>query len=156
MSKESRLISNLTKIYGFGYTKMFGAVNTVIAEHNVSETQIKIIEYIFIRGHAYPSELAAMLEVNKSAVTQVLKKLEQNMLIEIRENTLTDDKRAKLVYLTQNAYKVLDQLTKGIEQQIMNSINHLDASKRKELEAATEVIMTHILGGTINEEDITI
>ena len=156
MQTETRLINNLTKIFGFGYTNMFGAVNTVISEHNVSETQIKIIEYIYIKGHAYPSELANMLEVNKSAVTQVLKKLEQNTLIEVRENTLTQDKRAKLVYLTQNAYAILEQLTKNIQAQIINSIDHLDTTKRKELEAASEVIMTHLLGGKINEKNITI
>lgn len=156
MPVQERLIGNLTKIFGFGYTNMFGAVNTIISEHNVSETQIKIIEYIYIKGHAYPTELAGMLDVNKSAVTQVLRKLEQNNLVEVKENTLTEDKRAKLVYLTKNANHLLAQLTKNIQQQIINSIDHLDSAKRKELEAATEVIMTHLLGGTINEEDITV
>ena len=85
MPTQDRLIDNLTKIFGFGYTNMFGAVNTIITEHNMSETQIKIIEYIYIKGHAYPSELASMLEVNKSAVTQVLKKLEQKTLVEIKK-----------------------------------------------------------------------
>lgn len=156
MAREKRLIDNLTKIFGYGYTNMFGAVNTVISEHNISETQIKIIEYIYVQGHAYPSELASMLAVNKSAVTQVLKKLEQNMLVEVRENTLTDDRRAKLVYLTHNAKEVLEQLTGNIQKQIIQSIDHLNTSKKEELEAATEVIMKHLLGGTINEKDITI
>src|SRR5699024_10641784 len=121
-----------------------------------SATQIKIIEYVLINGHAYPTELAEMLDVNKSAVTQVLKKLELKALIEVRENTLTDDKRSKLIYLTPEAKVILKRLTHEITVEVQKSIDHLRDNERSELSQATDVMMKHLLGGTINEKNFTI
>lgn len=156
MKDHDSLIDNLTKIFGFGYTNIFSVVNSIITEQNMSPTQIKIIEYIFIKGHAFPTELAEMLDVNKSAVTQVLKKLEQKNLITIKENTLTDDKRAKLIYLTPGAYRVLERLTAEIREEISKNIHHLRSNELSELSSAADVIIKHILGGTINENNIKI
>lgn len=156
MKIHDSLVDDLTKIFGFGYMNIFSVVNNIITEQNMSATQIKIIEYIFIKGHAFPTELAEMLDVNKSAVTQVLKKLEQKDLVTIKENTLTDDKRSKLVYLTPEAYRVLERLTTKIREEITRSIHHLKTNDLSELSGAADVIKKHILGGTINENNITI
>lgn len=156
MNNHNLLINNLTKIFGFGYTNIFSVVNSIITEHNMSATQIKIIEYILLKGHAYPTELAEMLEVNKSAVTQVLKKLEQKELIEVKENTLTDDKRAKLIYLTPQARVILKRLTHEILEEVIKSIDHLRDNELLELERASDVMIKHLLGGTINEKNFTI
>ena len=156
MNNCDTLVNNLTKIFGYGYTNIFSAINNVITEHNMSATQIKIIEYVLINGHAYPTELAEMLNVNKSAVTQVLKKLELKALIEVKENTLTDDKRAKLIYLTPEAKIILKRLTHEITVEVQKSIDHLHDNERSELRQATDVMMKHLLGGTINEKNFTI
>lgn len=156
MKNQALLIDNLTKIFGYGYTNIFSVVNNIITEHNMSATQIKIIEYIFVETHASPTELADMLDVNKSAVTQVLKKLEQKELITVKENTFTDDKRSKLIYLTDDAKKILIHLTTEIRKEIEKSLNQLNKNELSELSVASDVIVKLIIGGTINEKNITI
>src|SRR5690625_166217 len=103
MDKKLKTIENLRDIYGYGYTEVFTEVTDSITTRHISRTQMNIIQHIYLRGSATPSELAEVLNVQKSAVTHTVKKLEHKKLVTVKENTHINDKRSKLVFMTGDA-----------------------------------------------------
>ncbi|WP_411842697.1 MarR family winged helix-turn-helix transcriptional regulator [Salinicoccus sp. HZC-1] len=151
MDKKMKAIKNLRDIYGYGYTEVFTEVTDSVTALHISRTQMNIIQHIYINGSATPSELAEVLNVQKSAITHTVKKLENKKLVTIKENTLINDKRSKLIYMTEDAKTLLEEFLDNILKRIQSDIGELSKEEADKLYTATLTILKYIPGGSKNE-----
>lgn len=151
MDKKMRTIKNLRDIYGYGYTEVFTEVTDSVTSLHISRTQMNIIQHIYMNGSATPSELAEALNVQKSAITHTVKKLENKKLVTIKENTLINDKRSKLIYMTKDAKMLLEEFLDNILKRIQSDIGELSKDEADKLYTATLTILKYIPGGKQDE-----
>ena len=151
MDKKLKIIENLRDIYGYGYTEVFTEVTDSITARHISRTQMNIIQHIYLNGSATPSELAEALNVQKSAVTHTVKKLEYKKLVTVKENTLINDKRSKLVFMTEDAKTLLEEFLDNILVRIRSDLGSLSKDETDRLYTATLTILKYIPGGNQNE-----
>ncbi|GAB3057768.1 MarR family winged helix-turn-helix transcriptional regulator [Salinicoccus sesuvii] len=151
MDKRKEIIHNLRDIYGYGYTQVFNDVTDSVARLHISKTQMDIIQYIYLNGHATPSALALALDVQRSAITHTVKKLERKKLVIIKQNELTQDKRSKLILMTPEAEALLEESIDSILGKIRADISNLSQDEEKKLYEATLTILKYIPGGTQDE-----
>lgn len=151
MDKKMKIINNLRDIYGYGYTEIFTEVTDSITSLHISRTQMNIIQHIYMKGSATPSELAEALNVQKSAITHTVKKLENKKLVTVKENTLINDKRSKLIYMTEDAKTLLEEFLDNILKRIQSDLGGLSKEEADKLYTATLTILKYIPGGNHNE-----
>lgn len=151
MSRLDETLSNLRDIYGHGYANIFTDVTDTVAKHHISKPQMDIITYLFINGHATPSELAEVLETKKSAIAHTLKKLDDKKLITSEPNPFTNDRRSKLVYMTDDAKELLIEFLKSIYDKIADDIRGISDEELLELHHATATVKKYINGGQLHE-----
>ena len=151
MKRENDIVHNLRDIYGYGYTKVFNDVTDSVARMHISKAQMDIIKYIYLKGHATPSALAAEMNVQRSAVTHTIKKLEQKDLVTVKQNELTNDRRSKLIYMTQEAEELLEEFMDNILKKISEDVGELSREESRTLHDATLTILKYIPGGIDDE-----
>ncbi|MFC3418912.1 MarR family winged helix-turn-helix transcriptional regulator [Salinicoccus hispanicus] len=151
MKRKNDIVHNLRDIYGYGYTRVFNDVTDSVARLHISKTQMDIIQYIYLNGHATPSALALELNVQRSAVTHTVKKLERKKLVTVRQNELTQDKRSKLIFMTKEAETLLEEFMDNILSKIRADVSNLTTDEEKKLYEATLTILKYIPGGTQDE-----
>lgn len=151
MKEKSDVIKNLMKIYGYGYTDIFNDVTDSVSRLHISKTQLNIIQFIYLNDSATPSQLAEQLKVQRSAVTHTVKKLERKNLVKVKENELTNDKRSKLIYMTNEAELFLKEFMDSIYRKIEGDIKGLSEKEIKDLYEATATIMKYLPGGNDDE-----
>ncbi|TVT27301.1 MarR family transcriptional regulator [Salinicoccus cyprini] len=151
MIRKNDIVHNLRDIYGYGYTQVFNDVTDSVARLHISKTQMDIIQYIYLNGHATPSALALELNVQRSAITHTVKKLERKKLVTIRQNELTQDKRSKLICMTEEAEELLEEFMDNILGKIRANVSNLTQEEERKLYEATLTILKYIPGGTHDE-----
>ncbi|WP_342387744.1 MarR family winged helix-turn-helix transcriptional regulator [Salinicoccus bachuensis] len=151
MKRKNDIVHNLRDIYGYGYTKVFSDVTDSVARMHISKTQMDIIKYIYLKGHATPSALALELNVQRSAITHTVKKLERKNLVTVKQNELTNDRRSKLVYMTQEAEELLEEFMDNILEKIREDVGELSQEEERTLHDATLTILKYIPGGIHDE-----
>ncbi len=151
MDKKMKIINNLRDIYGYGYTEIFTEVTDSITTLHISRTQMNIIQHIYMHGSATPSELAEALNVQKSAITHTVKKLEKKKLVTVKENTLINDRRSKLIFMTDDAKTLLEEFLDNILKRIRADLGSLSKEETDKLYTATLTILKYIPGGNRNE-----
>ncbi|WP_020007303.1 MarR family transcriptional regulator [Salinicoccus albus] len=151
MKEQSDVIKNLMTIYGYGYTDIFSDVTESVSRLHISKTQLDIIQFIYLNGSATPSQLAGQLNVQRSAITHTVKKLQHKNLITVRQNGLTNDRRSKLIYMTEEAEQFLREFMTSIHKKIEMDIKSLSEEELKELYKATVIIMKYLPGGSNDE-----
>ena len=151
MKRENDIVHNLRDIYGYGYTKVFNDVTDSVARMHISKAQMDIIKYIYLKGHATPSALAAEMNVQRSAVTHTIKKLEKKNLVTVKQNELTNDRRSKLIYMTREAEELLEEFMDNILKKISEDVGELSREESRTLHDATLTILKYIPGGIDDE-----
>ena len=151
MKRENDIVHNLRDIYGYGYTKVFNDVTDSVARMHISKAQMDIIKYIYLKGHATPSALASEMNVQRSAVTHTIKKLEQKDLVTVKQNELTNDRRSKLIYMTREAEELLEEFMDNILKKISEDVGELSREESRTLHDATLTILKYIPGGIDDE-----
>ncbi|MHC0551689.1 MarR family winged helix-turn-helix transcriptional regulator [Salinicoccus sp. CNSTN-B1] len=151
MAKKSDVIHNLKLIYGYGYTKVFNDVTDSITRMHISKTQMDIMQFIYLNGHATPSDLALELNVQRSAITHTVKKLIQKNLVRSESNKMTNDKRSKLIYMTKESEQLVEEFLDKIYHKITTDIGILTKEEEEQLYHATMTILKYIPGGTPDE-----
>ncbi len=101
------------------FLKCQRVLNQRLAEHEISIAQHEILLNIKQQPDMTAKELAKRLLVVKSNVSNLLKKLNQSGLVEIRSNK--EDQRAKLICLTA-AGEALVQETELIQREVVISM----------------------------------
>ncbi|MEH7583320.1 MarR family winged helix-turn-helix transcriptional regulator [Priestia megaterium] len=76
-------------------------------EH-VSRQQFDLLNSLMIKGPSSPGSLAVLQGVHKSAISNRIKKLLEKGLVEWDTNELESDKRSKLIKITAEGKKVIN------------------------------------------------
>lgn len=119
----------------------------------ISKEQLAIIEYLYLKQEATPTELSIELNVHKSSIAHALRKLSLKKLIHTEKNILTNDNRSKLISLTPAAAELLDEFVSNIQNIIASNIQGLSEEETQALTDATRTIIKiiNIDGGLYNE-----
>lgn len=153
MNPNEETIEKFTQIFGFGYAHVFSEVTESVRQMHISKEQLAIIEYLFFYQSATPTELSEKLGVHKSSIAHALRKLSGKKLIYSRENPLTNDKRSKLISLTETAQDIINEVFLHIETIIKKRLGTLSPQDSIALNDAADTIIKifNIDGGLFNE-----
>ena len=153
VTDNSDPINNLTMIFGYDYSHIFSEVTESVRKMYISKEQLAIIEYLYLKQEATPTELSIELNVHKSSIAHALRKLSLKKLIHTEKNILTNDNRSKLISLTPAAAELLDEFVSNIQNIIASNIQGLSEEETQALTDATRTIIKiiNIDGGLYNE-----
>jgi len=153
VTDNSDPINNLTMIFGYGYSHIFSEVTESVRKMYISKEQLAIIEYLYLKQEATPTELSIELNVHKSSIAHAPRKLSLKKLIHTEKNILTNDNRSKLISLMPAAAELLDEFVSNIQNIIASNIQGLSEEETQALTDATRTIIKiiNIDGGLYNE-----
>lgn len=129
-------IINVTVPFYMLYGKLINAI-TIIQEEkfNISNSEIDVLSSLKMSGGSdftlSPTKLYERLLFSSGGMTKVLKKLEEKDFIKRIDNI--EDKRSKLVKLTQKGRIILDKTLKAVILEENDIFSNLDKNDRETL-----------------------
>lgn len=146
-------INSLMTVFGHGYAHVFSDVTESVRHMHISKEQLSIIEFLHIHGSATPTELSEKLGVQKSSIAHALRKLTNKKLIKSSKNIESQDRRSKLISLTDSANQVIEEILLHLQAKISSKIEHLSEAERQKLTEASQTIINifNMDGGFYNE-----
>ena len=153
MNADSETIEKFTQIFGFGYAHIFSEVTESVRQMHISKEQMAIIEYLFMHKSATPTELSEKLGVHNSSIAHALRKLSTKKLIYSKKNPLNNDKRSKLISLTEKAQEIISEVFTHLSKIICQKLGPLSQKDTQALNEAADTIIKifKIDGGLFNE-----
>lgn len=132
--------STIQEIRAFNrfYTDLIGLLNKHLLNSDYSLSEVRIMYEIHTAGEAQASHIMAAMDIDKSYLSRILKKLERDQLI-IRKAS-EQDGRAVVLSLTKEGAGLFRELTTATEHQIGGLISHLDTAQQDELVAHMHAI----------------
>lgn len=117
--------------------------NAELLPYDLTNTQFRTLMFLYYKRDRQIRQLdiEAAFAMTNPTVTGILKNLEKKDLVQRLENP--DDKRSKLISLTDRALEMiplLNSLTETIEEQVMSVLSD---AERAELAVLLKKIMTH-------------
>jgi DNA-binding MarR family transcriptional regulator len=120
------------------YTDLIGLLNKHLLNSDYSLSEVRIMYEIHAAGEAQASQIMAVMDIDKSYLSRILKKLEKDQLIARKASE--QDGRAVVLSLTKAGESLFQELTQATEQQIGGLVNHLNAKQQEELVAHMQAI----------------
>lgn len=115
-------------------------INVKLGENfyeHLSEQQFRLLDILLRKGPSLPTALATLQGVQKSAISNRLKKLQNKKLIEWV--TATHDKRYKLVQITEEGERILSKRNAAIFNEVGKLLQNLD---EEQIDKVIEIFTT--------------
>lgn len=138
MVKEKDPIPDIRKFNRF-YTDIIGLLDKHLLHSAYSLAEGRIIYEIYSGKSVQASQIMTAMNIDKSYLSRLLKKLERDGLI-IRASS-GNDARAMLISLTEKGMQEFTMLNKASDQQISDLIINLNSTDQQELVAHMNAIM---------------
>ncbi|USK30721.1 MarR family winged helix-turn-helix transcriptional regulator [Metabacillus hrfriensis] len=113
------------------YTKVLGLFNNQILDSDYSLTEARILFEISERTECIANNLVQELNIDRSYMSRILRKLEREALIKKKSSIL--DSRKNLLFLTKKGEKLLDKINIQSDEQINHLLNGLTESEINEI-----------------------
>ncbi|UAL54405.1 MarR family winged helix-turn-helix transcriptional regulator [Metabacillus dongyingensis] len=113
------------------YTKVLGLFNNQILDSDYSLTEARILFEISERTECIANNLVQELNIDRSYMSRILRKLEREALIKKKSSIL--DSRKNLLFLTKKGEKLLDKINIQSNEQINHLLNGLTESEINEI-----------------------
>lgn len=126
------------------YTDLIGLLNKHLLDSDYSLSEVRIMYEIHIAGEAQASQIMGEMDIDKSYLSRILKKLERDGVI-VRKAS-EQDGRAVVVSLTEKGERLFMELTKATEEQVGGLIVHLSEKERDELVGHMQAIRRILQG----------
>ncbi len=110
---------------------------------SLSITEIETMSYLFKNEGLLPSELAAFTKVKAQSMSQILNRMETNLLIERKPSE--KDKRKILVYLTELGQKDILQTRYERDEWLATAIEKKLTGKEKEILSKAIVLLNKLV-----------
>jgi len=124
------------------YTKVLGLFNNQILDTDYSLTEARILFEISERTECIANILVQELNIDRSYMSRILRKLEKEELIEKKSSTI--DSRKSLLYLTKKGEELLDQINIQSDVQIIQLFNGLTDCEINEIRNSMMVIRENL------------
>lgn len=128
MDKE--IIDDIRQFNRF-YTKVLGLFNTQILDTDYSLTEARILFEISERTECIANNLVQELNIDRSYMSRILRKLERQELIERKSSTT--DNRKNFLFLTKKGEELLDKINIQSDEQVNQLFNGLTESEINEI-----------------------
>ncbi|USK35848.1 MarR family transcriptional regulator [Bacillus sp. F19] len=135
MNKE--IIYDIRQFNRF-YTKVLGLFNNQILDTDYSLTEARILFEISERTECIANNLVQELNIDRSYMSRILRKLEREELIEKKSSTI--DNRKNFLFLTKKGEELLDKINIQSDEQINQLFNGLTDSEINEIRISMMVI----------------
>lgn len=122
------------------YTDLIGLLNKHLLNSAYSLSEVRIMYEIHTAGEAQASHIMSAMDIDKSYLSRILKRLEKDGLITRKASE--QDGRATVLSLTTKGEKLFEELTKATEDQINGLITHLNTQQQVELVTHMQAIRT--------------
>jgi DNA-binding MarR family transcriptional regulator len=113
------------------YTDIIGLLDKHLLNSAYSLAEARVIYEIYIGKNVQASQIMTAMNIDKSYLSRLLKKLEKEQLIV--KKPADHDARAMLISLTENGLKEFEILNKASIEQISKLIIHLNNTDQQEL-----------------------
>jgi DNA-binding MarR family transcriptional regulator len=120
------------------YTKVLGLFNNQILDTDYSLTEARILFEISERTECIANNLVQELNIDRSYMSRILRKLEREELIEKKSSTI--DNRKNFLFLTKKGEELLDKINIQSDDQINQLFNGLTDSEINEIRISMMVI----------------
>ncbi|MFF2175751.1 MarR family winged helix-turn-helix transcriptional regulator [Lysinibacillus sp. NPDC058147] len=120
------------------YTKVLGLFNNQILDTDYSLTEARILFEISERTECIANILVQELNIDRSYMSRILRKLEKEELIEKKSSTI--DSRKNLLLLTKKGEELLEKINIQSDQQIIQLFSGLTDSEINEIRNSMMVI----------------
>ena len=138
MVKEKDPIPDIRKFNRF-YTDIIGLLDKHLLHSNYSLAEGRVIYEIYSGKSVQASQIMTAMNIDKSYLSRLLKKLEKDGLI--TRTSSGNDARAMLISLTEKGLQEFIMLNKASDKQIGDLIINLNSTDQQELVAHMEAIM---------------
>lgn len=140
MKKES--VVQQIRLYNRFYVDAIGLLKRDSYYSNYSLTETRIIYEIYQGGSVQASHIMTAIQIDKSYLGRILKKLEKNRLIFRKPSD--EDGRASVISLSKKGYVEVDLINKASNQQVNDLIEGLSKETVDELVTHMRAIMNII------------
>ena len=113
------------------YTDLIGLLDKHLLNSDYSLAEVRVMYEINAAGEAQASQIMSVMDIDKSYLSRILKKLERDALITRRASV--QDGRATVLSLTDKGNTLFEELTKATEEQILGLITHLSIEQQQAL-----------------------
>lgn len=120
------------------YTKVLGLFNNQILDTNYSLTEARILFEISERTECIANNLVQELNIDRSYMSRILRKLERDELIEKKSSII--DSRKNFLFLTKKGEELLDKINIQSDEQIIQLFTGLTSSEINEIRTSMMVI----------------
>jgi DNA-binding MarR family transcriptional regulator len=121
------------------YTDIIGLLDKHLLNSTYSLAEARIIYEIYYGGNVQASQIMTAMNIDKSYLSRLLKKLEKEKLI--IKNPSGHDARAMLISLTKNGLEEFGALNKASDEQISKLLTNLNNTDQQELVSHMNSIM---------------
>jgi len=120
------------------YTKVLGLFNKQLLNTDYSLTEGRILFEISERTECIANNLVHELNIDRSYMSRILRKLERDKLIEKRSSTR--DSRVNLLFLTKKGKELLGKINIQANEQISQLFDGLSESEINEIRTSMMII----------------
>lgn len=120
------------------YTKVLGLFNNQILDTNYSLTEARVLFEISERTECIANNLVQELNIDRSYMSRILRKLEKEELIEKKSSII--DNRKNFLFLTKKGEELLDKINIQSDEQIIQVFTGLTSSEINEIHTSMKVI----------------
>ncbi|MGE7024406.1 MarR family winged helix-turn-helix transcriptional regulator [Solibacillus cecembensis] len=120
------------------YTKILGLFNNQLLDTDYSLTEARILFEISERTECIANNLVQELNIDRSYMSRILRKLEREELIEKKSSTI--DSRKNLLFLTRKGEELLGKINNQSDEQVNQLFNGLTDSEINEIRNSMMVI----------------
>ncbi|WP_343689022.1 MarR family transcriptional regulator [Chitinophaga sp.] len=113
------------------YTDLIGLLNKHLLNSAYSLSEVRIMYEIHTAGAVQASQIMGAMDIDKSYLSRILKKLERDEVI-VRKAS-EQDGRAVVVSLTEQGEELFQELTRLTEEQVGGLIAHLSEQEQEDL-----------------------
>lgn len=113
------------------YTDLLGLLNKHLLDSSYSLSEVRVMYEIQLHREAQASHIMEAMDIDKSYLSRILKRLEKDGLI--MRKASKQDGRAIVLSFTAKGEVLFRELTKAAEEQIGGLIAGLDSGKQQEL-----------------------
>ena len=130
------------------YTQRLGILQKNVFNSEISWSEARILMEISHLKNPTPIKISNNLELDKSYVSRVIKRL--NNLNYVEKTTSKDDKRAKLLVVTTTGKKVVEDLNTNSDEQIKSMVSNLNKQEQEEFYQSINALNKLLEKGGIN------
>ncbi|KMY49815.1 MarR family winged helix-turn-helix transcriptional regulator [Peribacillus loiseleuriae] len=120
------------------YTKVLGLFNNQILDTDYSLTEARILFEISERTECIANNLVQELNIDRSYMSRILRKLEREDLIKKKSSTI--DSRKNFLFLTKKGEELLGKINIQSDEQINQLFNGLSDSEINEIRISMMII----------------